>query len=272
MAKLKNAVEIVRLLEKSNCRECSEPTCMAFAAAVFNGKRQLGDCPRLSREIVEKYSGQTEKRTTIEQDIEESLGLLKKRVESIDLASAAKRLETGFTGENLTIKVLGKDVSVDARGNLSSDIHINPWVTIPILNYIIDGAGVPVSGKWIPFRELKGGLAWAPLFGQRCEKPLKLVADTYTELFEDMIQLFNGKQVENHYSSDISLVLSPLPKVPLLICYWKEEDGLESSLNLFFDSTAEENLNIDSLYNLCAGLVKMFEKISQRHGVYRDVP
>jgi len=81
-----------------------------------------------------------------------------------------------------------------------------------------------------------------------------------------MIQVFNGKQVENHYKSDISLVLHPLPLVPMLICYWKPEDGLESDLNLFFDSTAEENLNIESLYTLGTGLVRMFEKVVLTHG------
>jgi len=166
----------------------------------------------------------------------------------------------------LTIKILGKDFSVDSKGNLSSDIHIHPWVTIPVLSYIIESAGMPISGEWVPLRELKNGKTWYRLFGQRCEKPLKRVADTYTDLFEDLIHIFNGRPVENHYSSDISLVLYPLPKVPILICYWKPEDGLESSLNIFFDSTAEDNLNIESIYALGTGLVGMFEKIALRHG------
>ena len=70
-----------------------------------------------------------------------------------------------------------------------------------------------------------------------------------------MIRLFEGRQVENHYASDISLVLHPLPKVPILICYWKPENGLESDLNIFFDSTAEQNLNIESIFTLGTGLV-----------------
>ena len=72
--------------------------------------------------------------------------------------------------------------------------------------------------------------------------------------------------MRNHYASDISLVLYPLPKVPILICYWKPEDGLESELNVFFDATAEENLNIESIFMLGTGLVRMFEKIALRHG------
>lgn len=265
MAKLNNPMEILKLLDKSNCRECNEATCLAFAAAVFKGDRQLDECPHLESDIIERFGGKTEKRTTIEQNLDEAVDQLKRRIATVDLSSSAQTLGAHFSGNKLTIKVFGKDFSVDSDGNLYSDIHVHPWVTIPILSYIIDSAGMPVSGEWVPFRELKKGKTWYRLFGQRCEKPLKKVADTYTDLFEDMIRLFNGKQ-ENHYSSDISLVLHPLPKVPILICYWKPEEGLESSLSLFFDSTAEDNLNIESIYALGTGLVRMFEKIALRHG------
>ena len=60
--------------------------------------------------------------------------------------------------------------------------------------------------------------------------------------------------------------LPRMPKVPLLICYWKPEDDLESELNIFFDSKAEDNLPIESIYTLGAGLVVMFEKLALRHG------
>jgi len=42
---------------------------------------------------------------------------------------------------------------------------------------------------------------------------------------------------------------------------------LESSLNLFFDSTAEDNLNIEAIYAITTGLVRMFEKIALTHGM-----
>ena len=267
MYQLKNPMEIFKLLDKSNCRECMEATCLAFAAAVFTGKKQLDECPHLDSDIIERFGGRTEKRKPIEQDLDKSVEQLKRKITTIDLSSTAQRLGARFSDNKLTIKVLGKDFSVDSMGNLSSDIHIHSWVTIPILSYIIGSAGIPVSGQWVPFRELKNGKTWYRLFEQRCEKPLKRVADNYTDLFEDMIHIFDGVQVGNHYASDISLVLHPLPKVPILICYWKPEDGLESSLNIFFDSTAEDNLNIESIYVLGTGLVRMFEKIALRHGL-----
>jgi hypothetical protein len=80
-----------------------------------------------------------------------------------------------------------------------------------------------------------------------------------------MLHVFGGKQVERQFDSDISLVLLPLPKVPILICCWRPEDGLESDFHLFFDSTATDNLHIESIYLLTTGLTVMFEKIALRH-------
>lgn len=267
MSQLNNAMEIFKLLDKSNCKKCNEPTCLAFAAAVFNGQKQLDECPSLDPDIIERVGRTSKKPIAIEQDRDESVAQLKRKIETIDLSSSAHRLGGVFSNGKLTLKILGKDFSVDSTGNLSSDIHIHPWVTMPILSYIIHSSGTPVAGDWVPLRELKNGPTWYRLFGQRCEKPLKRLADTYTDLFEDLIRIFNGRQVEDHYESDISLVLHPLPKVPILICYWKPDGGLESSLNIFFDATAEDHLNIESIYTLGVGLVRMFEKITLRHGI-----
>ena len=267
MAQLKSPMDIFKLLDKSNCKACFEQTCLAFAAAVYRGKRKLHECPHMDSDAAARFHGKTDERLTMEQSMDDTVKELKRKIIKVDLASSAQRLGGEYFGERLTLKVLGKDVSIDSKGNISSDIHTHPWVTIPLLSYILHSNGVPISGQWVPFRELRSGGTWYRLFEQRCEKPLKRIADRYTRLFEDMIHIFNGSQVETHDTSDISLVLYPLPKVPILICYWKPEDELASDLNVFFDSTAEDNLNIESIFALGTGLVRMFEKIAMRHGI-----
>ena len=266
MSQPKNAMEIFQLLDKSNCRECGEKTCLAFAGAVFMGQRSLDECPRLDRETIVRSFGQTETQNIVEQNRDEYLKKLKAEITRIDLAAAAKRVGARFSGDTLFLKILGKDFCVNSKGNLSTGIHINPWVAIPFLNYILYGKGLPVSGNWISFRELKNGKERYPLFQKRCEEPMKRVADIYTDLFDDMVQIFNGKQVEKQFESDISVVLHPLPKVPIMVCYWLPEDGLASSLNVYFDAITDENLDIGSVFTLGAGLAQMFQKIAVRHG------
>ena len=55
MAQFNNTMEIFKLLDKSNCRECNKPTCLAFAAAVYQGQKQLDECPHLEKEIIARY-------------------------------------------------------------------------------------------------------------------------------------------------------------------------------------------------------------------------
>ena len=43
MPQLNNPMDILKILDKSNCRKCDEATCLAFAAAVARGKRALDD-------------------------------------------------------------------------------------------------------------------------------------------------------------------------------------------------------------------------------------
>ena len=40
-------IEILKLLPKTNCRECDEPTCMVFATKVAEGAKGSSDCPQM---------------------------------------------------------------------------------------------------------------------------------------------------------------------------------------------------------------------------------
>ena len=271
MAWPENTMDVFKLLNKSNCEECGAPTCLAFAAGVFKGEKTLDACPHIASEILGQYGTGQGSHKNPEADGAARLEALKREVGSFDLAAAAQRVGGVFAHGKLTIKIMGKDFSVDTEGRLSSDIHVHNWITLPFFDYLIRCQGAPVSGDWMALRELESGKEWANFFGHRCEKPLKKVADTYTDLFEDMIHIFNGRQVSNHYQSDISLVLHPLPLLPLLICYWKPEEGMASDLNIFFDAHAERNLPMESIYALGVGLVRMFEQIALRHGAATQV-
>jgi hypothetical protein len=265
MSKIKTPLDAYALLPKTNCGDCGVSTCMAFAAAVIKKEKRLADCPHLSMDKLAQYEGQIERQVNIESIQEEMRNDLQAKISTIDLASRSDRLGARTDGDTLVVKCLGKDFEVDAQGRVISECHTHAWFSIPLLNYILYSEGEDIAGRWVPFRELENGGTWNRLFERRCEHPMKLIADAHGELFEDLISMFSGESSFNTFSSDISVVLYPLPKVPILICYWKPEDDLESRLHLFFDDTAEKNLPIESLFTLGTGLVRMLEKIMLKH-------
>lgn len=267
MTRINNPMEIFKILPQTNCRDCNEKTCMAFAVEVFKNRKTLDRCPHLTPEILEQYGGEAEKPNTIEEDMQDAVAGLKAVIPGIDLAEAAERTGTVFDGKKLTVKVMGKNFNVHANGLLSADIHINPWLAMPLLHYVLESRGKPLTGRWITFRELPGGMERHSLYRQRCEKPLQKIARRYPDLFRDMLDIFNGRRVEGPVDSDVAVILYPLPLLPVIVCYLEPEEGMESSLHIFFDESADENLDIDSLYTLVTGMVIMFDKIARRHGI-----
>jgi hypothetical protein len=262
----KTPVEIYQILDKSNCRQCGEKTCLAFASAVYLNQRRLSDCPRLPQELAQGLADPANTRRPFEPGVD-YVKQLQREVAAIDLEAAAARTGGVFANNTLTLKVLGKDFSVDTQGNLRAAIHINPWVAVPVLNYILHSEGLPVAQKWVTLRELQEGRERYPLFQRQCEAPLKQLADNFPDLFDDIVRVFSGHRAARHLDSDIAVVLYPLPKVPIMICYWLPDDGLESSLKVFFDATADRNLDTDSVYTLGVGLTHMLKKLVRRHGL-----
>lgn len=268
MPPIKTPMELYKLLPQSNCGRCYLPSCLAFSAAVIKGDKKLSDCPFIDKKTLADFPSEIGSKEPYELKREEELNLLKERISQTDLSAKAIRLGGKVIGENLAIKCLGKDFLVFRNGDVTSECHTHTGLTIPLLTYILhleQSGGQKGKGAWVAFRKLKNGAALAPLFQQRCENSLKKIADAHPDLFEDLVSIFSGKRSENHFSSDISLVLFPLPNIPVMICYWEPEDDLDSMLRIFFDSTAENFLTAESIYALAVGLVMMFEKIVIQH-------
>lgn len=47
-------LEIYKLLPRTNCRKCGQPTCMMFSSLAVDGIKGQGDCPSLTPEDAEK--------------------------------------------------------------------------------------------------------------------------------------------------------------------------------------------------------------------------
>ena len=109
MPKLNNAMEVFKLLDKSNCRECNETTCLAFAAAVFQGRKQLSQCPRLGNDVIKQFGDKIEKPNSSADDMEKAVELLKREVAQKNLSAIAQKLGGRFSSGKLILKIMGKD-------------------------------------------------------------------------------------------------------------------------------------------------------------------
>ncbi|MDZ7641306.1 MAG: DUF3786 domain-containing protein [Desulfurivibrio sp.] len=258
-----NPYQLYKLLPGDNCRQCYLPSCMAFAAAVIRGEKAPSACPRLEREVLERLEGELIPRRSLADEQQERIEELRGEIAVLDFAALAPRLGGRLVGDKLVFCCLGKDFTVDRQGRLSSECHVNPWLQLPLLRYLLVCRGELPGDEWVPLAALAGGAAAAPLFGKRCEEPLRALADKHGEDFFESLALF-GHQEEEAAEGERVFTFRPLPLVPFRLAYQPPEEGLDSSLRLTFERSAEQNAVPEMLYFLGAGFAAMLGKILQR--------
>ncbi|MCI5145753.1 MAG: DUF3786 domain-containing protein, partial [Candidatus Electrothrix sp. AR3] len=182
-----------------------------------------------------------------------------------ELSEIANRLDLPLKDGTLGVKCLGKFFWLDSQGDMTSECHKNNWVHFPVLQYLLQGKGREPQGEWIAFGAIKDAGGKEPFFARRCEQEKQRLAEGHTELFFDILDLFEAEVIQKVGDADKSLCLYPLPRVPFLINYWQPEDAFSAKLTILFDSTVSENTHVEAVYTLGRGMVEMFEQLILRH-------
>lgn len=265
MTSLKNPYDLYKLLQKSNCRQCYLPSCMAFAAAVIQGEKRLGDCPHLDPQTIAALGGAVTPRRNLDDDQEERAEELRQQVRELDLGGLAERLGGDYRDNRLCLRCLGKEFFIDREGGISSECHVNAWLRMELLRYLLLCRGGELQGEWLPLGRLAGGQAVQPLFAKRCQEPLRGLADSQPDLFFDLVAMFGGQTTTEITGTGPAHILRPLPRLPFALVHQPAEEGLESTLQILFDRSAEQNATPEMIHFLGVGMAEMFAKIMRRH-------
>jgi hypothetical protein len=265
MAEIKNPLEIYKALPKTNCGHCGVPSCMAFAASVLQGMKTFSGCPYLDKTVIEQLSPRIIRRRSMDDDYMEVIRQLQQQVQLLDFIEVAPRIGAQLIGGKLAINCLGRDFFIDQGGEMTSACHVNHWLYVPLLHYVLECQGTEPANDWVPFGDLPGAGQWNQYFSHRCEEALRQLADAHHELVFEMFFLFGAQPIAATGGADHSLAILPLPKVPFLINYWQEGDGFPSELNILLDRSAGRNINARSITLLARGIVEMFRQLIISH-------
>ncbi len=270
-----SAVDVYRdILPKTNCGECGEKTCLAFAVKVVSENLPLSNCPHISDEKKEKFQEilnlQHKKGVFTKKDpAKDALVWAKNRAADTKISILPKRIGgeiVEYNGkEALKLPYFNSYVYITEEKIFSDRGELDHWEQVFLYNHISQGGSKNPTGKYVPFHELPNTVSKIKSLEKHIKKPLQEYFKGKVELLKKRALFLNAQDVTEEFTScDLALLFKPLPKVPVLLLFWdeeKEEEYMDAQVNILFDETIIEHLDIESILFLLEKLVSLLRNL-----------
>ncbi len=239
-------LEIVKLLPKTNCGECGEPSCLAFAVALLAGKKSPQACPYLEPQ---KLPAQEEIAPSSELDqawriLEE----VKQKVANLDFESLAPGLGIEYKEGRLLIPYLDGLVELTPEAARRTDgLELDPRDQILLYNYVRFRGHRPLSGEFVGLETFPNSVSKvATLRRYAEEKMARALSENFRPLLA-ALEAFRTRRFSGE--ADLAFEVWVLPRMPLRVHFWHgdPEEGLSPEAKVLYDFRATEYLDLESL-------------------------
>jgi len=115
---------------------------------------------------------------------------------------------------------------------------------ILLLHHLIRADGSPLTGKWVGYKDIPGGLLYAGVFARRVTEPLVRKFGKSAKRFKEMGIKLGGKAVE---VGDGSFILNAFPAIPLQYVLWEGDEEFPPSIQLLFDASVDHYLSLEDI-------------------------
>ena len=266
-----SVVDLYRdVLPKTNCGDCSFPTCLAFAGMVVSEKHPLDACPhldpaevkKLQKELHDQYASGKWLKRDMAQDALEWAKERAAAVELVDLpARIGGRLIDHKDGTAVELPYFSDSVMITKNDIVKNDgTELTRWEQVFILNHMAQGGSRVPTGKWKGFIEFPNTVSKIKSMTEHVEKPLIERFSGKVDVLLSSAERIGGLDMTGEMeSADLAILFRPFPRVPAMLLFWDEDenDGFEAEVKLLFDETIPEHLDIESIMFLSERLKQL---------------
>lgn len=189
--------------------------------------------------------------------------LLKKNVEEVVTQAGVRfdRSEGCFEVDSLNHIFLIYPLRQEIRSNSPSGQillkRLNYFLKPVLLNYLLQAKNIPLSGDYVTPSSLSGGETFFRGSHELPFERLALLFELEKEKLERIALNLGGMPAE---FGDFSFKLFPLPKVPVVLVFWRGDEEFPAEAKIMYDKTVKLHLPVDliwsvSMYTLLAFLI-----------------
>lgn len=158
---------------------------------------------------------------------------------SYDEATQSFRVES--LGQRLTVTLPSCRVTFSG----TDDVPTMEW-RLCILHYLARADGTALSGELAHFRKMQGGNAYEPSFLKRSVNILKAtVCNKSPDDIKRVCEELGGRLEEGN--PDVQAVFYLAPRFPIMVQMWMEDEEMDGTANILFDSRAGNYLPTEDM-------------------------
>jgi len=130
---------------------------------------------------------------------------------------------------------------------------------IILLHYLLTATGVPLTDRWVAFREFPGGLGYDAAFQARANQRLAATFGERLPAFETAARGLGGMPLD---VGDMAFTFDLLPRVRVAVVIYAADEEFPASANLIFDGATGDYLpteDIAVLGDIVAGRLSKYK-------------
>jgi hypothetical protein len=186
-----------------------------------------------------------------QKNYQQSFDLACASIQGMNLEERAKKAgadyQKGGDGEKITISFFSEPYHLQfpqVEFYSPSKKVVSLVTRILLLHYLIHADGYSLTGKWVAYKDIPGGLLYADVFERRVTEPLQRKFGKSAKWFKETGVQSGGEPVE---VGDASFILRAFPYVPLQYVLWEGDEEFPPSVQLLFDASVDHYLTLEDI-------------------------
>ena len=269
--RLLQILDLVKMLPRTNCKECGFPTCMAFATFVLREGAAPQKCPYWQPDdlaFIEQSLIDQGDDSAYPDHLFSARKFVQGKIKDYDFSLIAEkigaRLVDDKEGSYQIVNLCERLYRVDKEqvAPLDGGEH-DLWEHILLYNYVAEAGGRPLTGTWVSMESLPGSLAKRKAFVSGCEERIATAYSGKPKLLLKALKELNAVFPELESNAEVAAVFYPLPMIPFQLLFWDADldDGFSAQVKILFDETVLDYLDIESLVFLGENCAQRFENL-----------
>lgn len=249
---MKTAVEIYRLLPKTNCGKCGLSSCFGYAAKVATHQASPADCPDMTDSVRDalKETG-AERHDSPGTVYEQALVSLQPKIRALDFEKTARLFGAIITGpDTLELTFLNECYVVTKEKILGhAGKEPRPWISILIYNYLCMPDPPSPAAEWITFGSIPASHAKDKAWAGHVEEVIAKHFTGNVDALKAACERFGGVKADIPGNHDAAYAFRFFPHYPVLLLFYDAvpEENFPAQCKLLLDRTAPRYLDIESI-------------------------